>query len=100
MKKLKCLFSAPYTKYRLVVRAFTKRREGPASEALIIITDTEPPSPPRITNISCYGKVFIFEIAFNTSSFMRIFAIFIVITVFQLTYHSCPDIQHIDAVYF
>ena len=38
-----------------MVRAFTKRREGPSSEPLIIITDTEPPSSPRITNISCYG---------------------------------------------
>ena len=49
--------AAPFTKYRLSVRAFTKRREGPSSEPLIIITDTEPPSSPRITNISCYGRL-------------------------------------------
>ena len=40
-------FAAPYTKYRFTVRAFTKRREGPTSEALVVITDTEAPSPPR-----------------------------------------------------
>ena len=38
-----------------MIRAFTKRREGPASENLVVITDTEAPSPPRVTNITCYG---------------------------------------------
>ena len=52
-----CFVLAPFTKYRLMVRAFTKRREGPSSEAIIIITDTEAPSSPRITNISCYGNL-------------------------------------------
>jgi hypothetical protein len=49
--------SAPFTKYRFKIRAFTKRREGPASENLVVITDTEAPSPPRVTNITCYGNV-------------------------------------------
>ena len=47
--------SAPFTKYRFMIRAFTKRREGPASENLVVITDTEAPSPPRVTNITCFG---------------------------------------------
>ena len=47
--------SAPFTKYRFMTRAFTKRREGPASENLVVITDTEAPSPPRVTNITCFG---------------------------------------------
>ena len=38
-----------------MIRAFTKRREGPASENLVVITDTEAPSPPRVTNITCFG---------------------------------------------
>lgn len=45
----------PFTKYRFKLRAFTKRREGPASETLVVVTDTEASSPPRVTNISCYG---------------------------------------------
>ncbi|TRY71536.1 hypothetical protein TCAL_12498, partial [Tigriopus californicus] len=48
-------FPGPYTKYKIVLRAFTKKREGPASDALILMTDTSPPGAPIITNITCYG---------------------------------------------
>jgi hypothetical protein len=44
-----------FTKYRLAIRAFTKKREGPASDALIVTTDTTPPGAPTITNITCHG---------------------------------------------
>ena len=37
----------------MTVRAFTKKREGPASDALVVTTDTLPPGAPLITNITC-----------------------------------------------
>ena len=46
-------FSASFTKYHIAVRAFTKKREGPASDALVVTTDTLPPGAPAITNITC-----------------------------------------------
>ncbi|XP_040572850.2 putative receptor-type tyrosine-protein phosphatase mosPTP-1 isoform X2 [Lepeophtheirus salmonis] len=46
---------SPATKYKFTLRAFTKKREGPASDDLIVYTDTAPPSSPRIQNITCYG---------------------------------------------
>ena len=45
--------SASFTKYHIAVRAFTKKREGPASDALVVTTDTLPPGAPVITNITC-----------------------------------------------
>ncbi len=38
-----------------MIRAFTKKREGPASDALVVTTDTFPPGAPLITNITCHG---------------------------------------------
>jgi len=70
---------APYTKYRFMIRAFTKRREGPASENLVVITDTEAPSPPRVTNITCYGVNELLvewrrpEVTFDHVKFYRIY---------------------------
>lgn len=75
----KSFLSAPYTKYKFIIRAFTKRREGPASEALIVITDTEAPSPPRVTNITCHGANDLLvewrrpEITFDSVKFYRIY---------------------------
>ena len=72
-------FLAPYTKYRFTIRAFTKRREGPTSEALVVITDTEAPSPPRVTNITCHGANDLLvewrrpEITFDSVKFYRIY---------------------------
>ncbi len=48
--------SAPFTKYRIVLRAFTKKREGPASDALVVTTDTVAPAAPIITNLTCHGS--------------------------------------------
>ena len=35
------------------MRAFTKKREGPASDALVVTTDSVAPNAPKVTNISC-----------------------------------------------
>ena len=51
--KVSSPFSASFTKYHIAVRAFTKKREGPASDALVVTTDTLPPGAPAITNITC-----------------------------------------------
>ena len=45
--------SASFTKYHIAIRAFTKKREGPASDSLVVTTDTLPPGAPLITNITC-----------------------------------------------
>ncbi len=49
------LSADPFTTYRIVLRAFTKKREGPASDALFVATDTAPPAAPIITNLTCHG---------------------------------------------
>ena len=47
---------APHTKYRIVLRAFTKKREGPASDSLFVTTDSIAPSAPIVTNVTCHGN--------------------------------------------
>ena len=51
--KMFVFIPAPHTKYRISLRAFTKKREGPASDTLVVTTDSVPPGAPVLTNISC-----------------------------------------------
>ncbi len=36
------------------MRAFTKKREGPASDALFVSTDSAAPAAPAVSNITCH----------------------------------------------
>ena len=53
----------PYTIYTVWVKAFGKDSESPESEKITVTTDTNVPSAPRLTNVTCYdtlkvGRVF------------------------------------------
>jgi len=47
----------PYTIYTVWVKAFGKDSESPESEKITVTTDTNVPSAPRLTNVTCYDTL-------------------------------------------
>lgn len=44
------------TEYTIFVKAFTQKHEGYASDSVIVTTDINGPSAPRILNLSCQAN--------------------------------------------
>ena len=47
------MFSEPYTRYTIWIRAFTDKHEGVPSEQMIVWTDVQPPGQPEIVSLTC-----------------------------------------------
>eukprot|EP00092_Neocalanus_flemingeri_P005720 GFUD01006160.1.p1 GENE.GFUD01006160.1~~GFUD01006160.1.p1 ORF type:complete len:1193 (+),score=156.97 GFUD01006160.1:67-3645(+) len=45
----------PYTKYTILVKAFTSKHEGNSSDKIQVLTDVSGPGRPLITNLTCPG---------------------------------------------
>ena len=47
------IFSEPYTRYKIWIRAFTDKHEGVPSEEMVVWTDVQPPGQPEIVSLTC-----------------------------------------------
>ena len=47
------MFSEPYTRYTIWIRAFTDKHEGVPSQQMIVWTDVQPPGQPEIVSLTC-----------------------------------------------
>ncbi len=54
------LCTAPYTKYKIWLKAFTWKNEGKSSRPFEMVTDVSGPSAPLITNLTCKDETSIY----------------------------------------